>query len=656
MKMETIIPTTRSMVHVLLVASDPWQSQCVELALTESHGQNFDVCRRPTIADAMEDLPPGSFDVVLWHLDEANKSFLNDVADFRRRDTATPLIVIAAPEEESLAVGALGEGCDEYLLETEIGGDALARSIRRAIEHRKLRTDFEELTSKCGNCEAQLKRTSQLVAESSDSTQRLTGSFSHEIRTPLTVVQEYCALMRDGLAGPVTADQCRYLEIVTDRVGDLNRLLNDFVDSPALESGTLAIRRAPARLVDIVENLRSVLLAKAAIRQAQLEIWVSTDLPSVYCDAQIVSRVICNLLAQALKSTRDAGAVRIWAEHAPDQRQIVLAVADNAVGATPEHPETVLRTFALAAQEPDAALARGTFNLVMSQKLAHANFGELGVHRDPLRGTTYFLSLPEVDPDVVMAAYLRERTRRGDEPSSMALVLVSLDVESGSAMADSLDEVLYGSIASADLVLRLEPFVWALIVDASRQQPQLVVARVHDAWAQSNRGKHPPEILVEVKALYHFTPQDRKTPMPITAGSPSPAQEAVVTPRILLVDDDRSIVEALRLRLRLSGYEVETAHDGQQGLAVVGQRHVDLILLDIRMPVMDGLAMLAKLQEDKSRRQIPVVMVSASHDDRGRALELGARYFIEKPYDPNVLKVTIAAVLGRTAPQECGSK
>ena len=230
------------------------------------------------------------------------------------------------------------------------------------------------------------------------------------------------------------------------------------------------------------------------------------------------------------------------------------------------------------------------------------------------------------------------------------VVLVSLDVESGGAAADSLDEVLHGSIASDDLVLRLEPFVWALIVDTSRQQPQLMVARVHDAWAQSNRGKrskHPPEILVEVKAPYHFTLQDRKTPMPTTAGSPFIAQEAIATPRILLVDDDRSIVEALRLRLKLSGYEVETAHDGQQGLAVVGQRHVDLILLDIRMPVMDGLTMLAKLQEDESRRQIPVVIVSASHDDRGARLELGARYFIEKPYDPNVLKVTIAAVLRR---------
>jgi CheY-like chemotaxis protein len=122
--------------------------------------------------------------------------------------------------------------------------------------------------------------------------------------------------------------------------------------------------------------------------------------------------------------------------------------------------------------------------------------------------------------------------------------------------------------------------------------------------------------------------------------------------RILLVDDDRAIVEALRIRLSLFGYEVHSAHDGSQGLSAAALHRPDVILLDVRMPVMDGLTMLARLRENPATRNIPVVMVSASHDDRKRALELGAYFFVEKPYDPNVLKLTIASILRSSESRE----
>jgi hypothetical protein len=656
MTTETFVPTSNALVHVLVVASDPWQSQCIDMALADRREAGFDICRREQISEAAESLASCSFDIVVLHLPPGNKSFLEVVADLRRHAGATPLVVIAGSEEEALAIQAVEQGADEYLLEGEIGGDALTRTLRHLVERRKLRAEHGQLRSEFAEIEGQLKLQTQRLVESREASNRMLGGLSHEFRTPLTVVQEYCALVRDGLAGPVSEEQCRYLDIATDRVGDLNRMLNDFVDSAALESGAHRLRRKPARLVEVVDRLRPGLLAKAAIRQARIETWVSADLPQVFCDADIVSRVICNLVAQALKAARSEGSVRIWAERAADQRQVVIAVGDNCLGVTPDDPELFLRTYALATDESAATLTRGIFSLGMAQTLARANFGEFRVHRDPLRGTTYFFTLPEVDPEAVMASYIRERNRSADGPSSVALVLVSLDVEAGVAAADLLDDVLFDAVAQGDLILRLEPFVWALIVDATWQQAQLAVGRVQEAWLKTNRSKRikrPPEILGEVKAIYHINSQDRETPMPIDAPPLPPTPAVFEKSRILLVDDDRSIVEALRLRLTLSGYEVSAAHDGRQGLAAVAERRPHLILLDVRMPVMDGLTMLTKLRENEATRQIPVIMVSASHDDRQRALELGAYFFIEKPYDPNVLRVTIAAVLQKPAPKEC---
>lgn len=120
--------------------------------------------------------------------------------------------------------------------------------------------------------------------------------------------------------------------------------------------------------------------------------------------------------------------------------------------------------------------------------------------------------------------------------------------------------------------------------------------------------------------------------------------------RILLVDDDRSIVEAMQVRFASSGYEVLTAHDGAQGLAAATGHQPHLILMDIRMPIMDGLTMLARLRAQESTRDIPVVAVSASYADRKRALDAGANMFLEKPFESRDLKLAIAAVLGPSDP------
>ncbi|MGD8454701.1 MAG: response regulator [Phycisphaerae bacterium] len=109
--------------------------------------------------------------------------------------------------------------------------------------------------------------------------------------------------------------------------------------------------------------------------------------------------------------------------------------------------------------------------------------------------------------------------------------------------------------------------------------------------------------------------------------------------RVLLVDDDREIVRGVGIRLRAAGYEVYTAFDGQAGLQAAQEHLPDAIVLDVRMPVMDGLTMLGKLRACPQTQAIPVVILSASAVAQGKshALEQGARFFLEKPYDPKSL-------------------
>lgn len=118
-------------------------------------------------------------------------------------------------------------------------------------------------------------------------------------------------------------------------------------------------------------------------------------------------------------------------------------------------------------------------------------------------------------------------------------------------------------------------------------------------------------------------------------------------PKILIVDDDREIARGLDLRFRAAGFDTEMAHDGQAGLEAASRCGPDVMVLDIRMPVMDGLTMLARMQEDESTGKIPVIVLSASVADQAqcKALDLGARYFLEKPFDAKQLVQAVQRVL-----------
>ena len=112
--------------------------------------------------------------------------------------------------------------------------------------------------------------------------------------------------------------------------------------------------------------------------------------------------------------------------------------------------------------------------------------------------------------------------------------------------------------------------------------------------------------------------------------------------RLLIIDDNSSICEALKDRLEAMGYTVIVAHDGRTGLALMAleakQAPISGVLLDLQMPIMDGIQVLREL--GVHHKHVPVVMMSAEQDRsvREEALGLGARQYILKPVDARLLR------------------
>lgn len=122
--------------------------------------------------------------------------------------------------------------------------------------------------------------------------------------------------------------------------------------------------------------------------------------------------------------------------------------------------------------------------------------------------------------------------------------------------------------------------------------------------------------------------------------------------KILIVDDERDIVKGLTIRLQGAGYEVVAAFDGAQAIFVAHKENPDLILLDIRMPAANGFSVAEKLKHSANTSSIPVIFLTGSpeRNSEEKAISLGARFYVKKPYDPEELLDAIKRALAKDPP------
>src|SRR3989338_9180198 len=116
--------------------------------------------------------------------------------------------------------------------------------------------------------------------------------------------------------------------------------------------------------------------------------------------------------------------------------------------------------------------------------------------------------------------------------------------------------------------------------------------------------------------------------------------------KVLIVDDEATIRRILETRLKLSGYQVDVAIDGEEAIEKFNTCHPDVVILDIMLPKIDGFAV---CNEIRSYSEVPVIILSAVTDvqDRIKGLEMGADDYVTKPFSPNELEARIKAVLRR---------
>ena len=126
-------------------------------------------------------------------------------------------------------------------------------------------------------------------------------------------------------------------------------------------------------------------------------------------------------------------------------------------------------------------------------------------------------------------------------------------------------------------------------------------------------------------------------------------------PKILVVDDDKEIVGAIKKRLEMEDYEIITAYDGLEAMDILMEQEVQLLIIDVMMPKMDGMQAMIKIRE---RSNVPVILLTAKGSDMDKilGLEYGADDYITKPFNILEVKARIKAIIRRNNKKNGGAK
>ncbi len=209
--------------HVLLIEDNPGDADLVRLRLVESNPTlGVDCVSR--LSDGIACLKQAPPSLVLLDLNLPDSQGAETFRKLLESAPDVPVVILSGQDDEALAVKALHQGAQDYLVKGALTSGGLDRAMRYAMERQALLRSLE------------MSRKQQLEFKN-----RFLSHVSHELRTPLTCIHQYVTILLDGLAGQVSVEQRDHLNIVLKSVNQLGAMVRDLLEAARAESGKLAI-------------------------------------------------------------------------------------------------------------------------------------------------------------------------------------------------------------------------------------------------------------------------------------------------------------------------------------------------------------------------------------------------------------------------------
>jgi signal transduction histidine kinase len=368
---------TQPSTHVLLIEDNPGDADLVRLRLVECNPA-VDVACVNRLADGLESLKHESPSLVLLDLNLPDSQGAETFRKVLEKAPEVPVVILSGQDDQALAIKALHQGVQDYLVKGGFTSSDLDRAMRYAVERQALRRSLE------------MSRKQQLEFKN-----QFLSHVSHELRTPLTCIHQYVTILLDGLAGEISAEQGDHLKIVLKSVNQLGAMVRDLLQAARAESGKITLNLHCVSIEDVMRLAVSMVQGTAAQKGVGIEVAVEGSIPFVNADPDRVLEILINLIDNAVKFTPADGSVTLQASRmTSDPDFICVSVADTGCGIKPEARALI---FERLYQDPNAVdnnrkgLGLGLF---IAKELVNLHAGRIWVASDGASGSTFSFTLP----------------------------------------------------------------------------------------------------------------------------------------------------------------------------------------------------------------------------------------------------------------------
>jgi CheY-like chemotaxis protein len=477
------------------------------------------------------------------------------------------------------------------------------------------------------------------------------ATLSHEFRTPLNGVLGMARLL-EGTR--LTAEQRAYVGALRESGDHLLSLVNDVLDFARLGATAIELHTAPVDVENLLRQVAELLSPRAHEKAIEIAWAAAPGLPPILADEGRLRQVLLNYAGNAIKFT-EVGGVLLSAELAPNGR-IRFSVRDTGPGVAPEDRAAIFEAFVQTDPSHQAQLGGAGLGLAIVARLAGAMNGEAGVGGELGQGADFWFEAPfEFAPAQPADLPLTGRAVAIASPNAMVREAAIRQVRASGGQALSGETVAVAlKGAPADAVLLLDAALagprGALKAPAGRACVALLTPEQRDRIPKLKaaglgyliKPLRRASLIAQVLAARPATKIHAVEPVASTAHEDDRiAPAAAPGVRVLLAEDNPINALLARALLEREGCKVDRIASGDEAVSALSRGFYDLILMDLRMPGLNGIEATKALRERGVTTPIVALTADAFDEDRRACLAAGMNDFLAKPLTPPALRAVL---------------
>jgi PAS domain S-box-containing protein len=457
------------------------------------------------------------------------------------------------------------------------------------------------------------------------------ANMSHELRTPLNSVIGFSSILRKNKGGNLRPADLIYLERIQDNGKHLLALINSILDLSKIESGKLELQMENVNLCALISETIAQLGGQIVGRSVQLEKELPLDPVFLAADGQKLRQVVINLVANALKFTEN-GSVTVRLRTGAGNKPVAIDVIDTGIGIPADKLALIFEAFQQADNSTSRKYGGTGLGLTISRSLCELMGFRIEVSSEMGKGSVFSVVLARRTP-LMASGILRKPTgesgltpvRQGmndilAKVNGRKVLVVEKDADTRTLLEKLLKDVGCQVVCAGDGNQALQL--------AREEKPDIItwdynsMPRVND-WAVLQELKADPDLCrIPVVVINISADNDRKTLIGAVDYLNKPISRKEIlnvlarnihNPKCsaLVVDDDPDTRNLISTLLQEEGFSVTTAENGLEALEKVNECKPSIIVIDLLMPVMDGITFLEKIHEDRRMPHFPTIVVTA---------------------------------------------